>query len=309
MKKRRKKWIFKVIFATIILTLLFNSDVVFRLIPTSFSMNNNDDYTIDSSKFLLANLDTNQIIDENMSDQSVPVYSISKAMLVYTCLVELERQNRSLNEIVVVDWTIDLLNQNNEFSTAYMKSSEMYTILELIQATLIASGNDSALQLAISTFGSHEQAVKAMNNTALELGYTNSQFVTVSGLDGEFLYNIGIDAKSGKNYMSAKEIYNLVKTIDSEFPEVLEITKLTNVTIGEYTNNPRTLINTNQLISSQQYYLPNVIGFKTGSNAQPYSYGLVAIQLNGKGEKIVAVILESESSDSLYLNMHELLKQ
>lgn len=313
-QKRRRLKLKKILITAIVLLLLLGSFIKYLTYLPLPKINNgenivnlvdihNPTVNIDHQAHLLINLDTNQILHEYNSSEALPVYSMSKSMLIYTSLIELEKQNRSLDEIITVDASIDLINQNHMFSTANMTYNQNYTLRELIEATLIVSGNDSALQLAISVFNSHELAVKAMNETAQDLGFSNSNFVTVNGLDGELMSSVGIEAEPGKNVMSAIEVFKLLQIISEQFPELFEITKQSQISFGKYTDNVQTLTNTNSLISGQ-YYLPDVIGFKTGSNALPYSYALSSVR-QGQSN-LAAIVIGAQSRDELYLGMHQL---
>lgn len=267
---------------------------------------NDSSVDIDARSHLIVNMSTNQIIHEENMDEPFPIYSMTKSMLVYVSLIELEAQNRTLDEVITTAPAIDLINQNPMFSTANMRSNELYTIQELIEATMLPSGNDSTYQLALSVFGSHQHALDAMNAKAQELGFVNSHFTTVNGLDGEFMQSVGIAAPPGKNVMSAKEVYLLLQLIEKEYPVLLEITAKDKALIGGLNGLSRSITNSNGLISSPSLQLDNVVGFKTGANAEPYSFALSAIRKSKQDDYIASIIIGGQSRESLYSDMHEL---
>ncbi len=70
-----------------------------------------------------------------------------------------------------------------EGSSMYLRPGESYTVRELLQGLLLASGNDAALALAAAAAGDTERFVARMNEEAAALGLTNTHFDNPHGLD------------------------------------------------------------------------------------------------------------------------------
>lgn len=112
----------------------------------------------------------------------------------------------------------------------------------------MCSGNDAAIQIAISVGGSVQGFAELMNKKAEELGLESTHFVNPHGLD------INVDG----HYTTA---YELAIMSDyalgiEKFAEIVR-TKTYTVTIN---GNPKTISNTNELLG----YLEGVNGVKTG---------------------------------------------
>lgn len=65
----------------------------------------------------------------------------------------------------------------------YLRAGESYTLRELLEGLLLASGNDAALAIAGSLGG--DAFIEQMNRKAEELGLTGSHFANPHGLDAD----------------------------------------------------------------------------------------------------------------------------
>ena len=80
-----------------------------------------------------------------------------------------------------------------EGSSLYLKEGEVLTRRELLLGTMLQSGNDAALALAIDVAGSEAAFVDRMNRTARELGLQNTHYANPHGLDQEGNYSTARD--------------------------------------------------------------------------------------------------------------------
>jgi len=111
---------------------------------------------------------------------------------------------------------------------------------------MLCSGNDAAVQIAISVAGSVENFANLMNQKAIELGLQNTHFVTPHGLDKDGHYTTALELAILTDYALN----------NSKIAEVVNTASYT-VTINGY---PKALSNTNELLG----YLNGVNGVKTG---------------------------------------------
>lgn len=127
-----------------------------------------------------------------------------------------------------------------------LKKNDKITINDLLYGLMMRSGNDAAVQLALSVGKSIPEFAQMMNNKALELGLKNTHFVVPHGLD--------IDG----HYTTA---YELAKIADYALknPKIKQMVSSKTHTV--YINNrPMIINNTNELLGS----LDGVYGVKTG---------------------------------------------
>ena len=179
------------------------------------------------------------------------------------------RSGRLQNEITATDKMV-----NVEGTSMGLCSGDRVSLEELVYGMLLPSGNDAANATALYLGGSQEGFSRLMNETAKEIGMTESHFVTPSGLDDESHYTTAFDmALLGREAVSN--------------PVFLRICSSAKATLS-YGNPPydRTLYNHNRLLSSYDGALGIKTGFTKKSGRCLVSYalrdgvGLVAVTLN-----------------------------
>ena len=159
-----------------------------------------------------------------------------------------------------------------------LADKDSITLETLVYGMLLESGNDAANVTACAVSGSAEKFADLMNAKAVEIGMTDTHFVTPSGLDDDEHYSTAYD-------MALLGCY-AVKN-----PEFLKICSTKKTTV-EFGNPPyeRTLYNHNKLLS----YYDTALGIKTGftkksgrclvSCAEKNGVMLVAVTLNAPGD-------------------------
>lgn len=75
----------------------------------------------------------------------------------------------------------------------YLQPGETYSVRELMEGLLLASGNDAALLLARGISGSEAAFVEKMNQKARELGLQDTHFANPHGLDAPEHYSTAAD--------------------------------------------------------------------------------------------------------------------
>lgn len=129
---------------------------------------------VDAEAWLVANLDTGQILAaHNASERRAPASTI-KTLLALVALDELP-----LNSTIVATPA----DADTECSCAGVKAGRTYTALQLLTGALLVSGNDAANTLADMLGGSRATVAK-MNVKAQQVGALNTYAATPSGLDG-----------------------------------------------------------------------------------------------------------------------------
>ncbi len=125
-------------------------------------------------------LTDDKVLYEVGSNKKVSIASLTKIATVITAIENI----KDLDEKVTI--TSEILNAVNwQLKRTGLKSGEVLTYRELLYATMLNSGADSAESVAVLSSGSIENFVKKMNNLVDKLGLKKTHFVNVTGLDAE----------------------------------------------------------------------------------------------------------------------------
>lgn len=125
--------------------------------------------------WIVADMDSGQVLAGRDMDVPHPPASTIKTLLALTALDELP----SLDATVVGTEA----DTHVECNCAGIKPGRTYTARQLLDAVLLASGNDAANALA-DMIGGYDAAVTKMNAKAASLGAVHTHATTPSGLDG-----------------------------------------------------------------------------------------------------------------------------
>lgn len=159
---------------------------------------------------------------------------------IMTTIVILEKVD--LNEKV----TVSAKAGGTGGSRLGLKRGDKASVRDLLYGLMLRSGNDAAVALAEHVGGSVKGFAELMNEKAIELGLTNTHFVTPHGLD------------DANHYTTALELAKLTDyAMDNETFAKIVGTKSTTIYIN---NQSRQINNTNELLG----VLNGVVGVKTG---------------------------------------------
>lgn len=159
---------------------------------------------------------------------------------IMTTIVILEKAD--LNEKV----TVSAKAGGTGGSRLGLKRGDKASVRDLLYGLMLRSGNDAAVALAEHVGGSVKGFAELMNEKAIELGLTNTHFVTPHGLDDANHYTTALELAKLTDYAMNNETF--VKIVG---------TKSTTIYIN---NQSRQINNTNELLG----VLNGVVGVKTG---------------------------------------------
>ena len=242
--------------------------------------------TVDATASLLIDLDSDQILYEQNADETRYPASITKIMTALLTLEAIGRQELSLDTVITVP-SVALADITKDSSTENIAAGEEITVNDLLYCLLLSSANEAANILAIAVAGDIPSFVERMNQRAQELGMAGTHFVNPHGLH------------STEHYSTARDIYKMAKEAmtHATFREIVSTGRYT--TQATNLSKPRTLLNTNALLSSYKYYgytYSGTIGIKTGSTGQA-GYCLVAAAKK-RGRTLVSVVLGAKNPES-----------
>lgn len=239
------------------------------------------------------NLDTQEVTyAQNLFERLYPA-STTKILTAYIII-----KNCDLNDMVTV--SENAVTQSADSSVCNLKAGDVISVHDLLYGLLLASGNDAAVVLAEYYAGSADAFVEVMNQEALSLGATNSNFVNPSGLPDENHYTTVYDM-----YLIFKEAIQY-----DAFVDIISTANYTAVytdAAGSEVTNSWT--NTNRYLTGAKEAPQGVtiIGGKTGTTGAA-GYCLVLYSTNERGEEIISIVFKADASTNLYLLMSQILE-
>ena len=184
-----------------------------------------------TKSYLLGDYKSVQILQSYNIDEVRPMASTSKLVSVFVVMDEIKRGTISKTDTVLIDNEAASLPG----SSYKLQENDIKTVSELLEASLIVSGNDAITALAKYVGGSKEEFVNMMNEKCRELGLKNAHMVNPTGLTD---YSI-----EDYNKMTTREMFILSRELISSYPELLEITSKPKIenperNFIEYNTNP-----------------------------------------------------------------------
>lgn len=188
--------------------------------------------------WIVADMDSGQILAGRDMDVRHPPASTIKTLLALTVLDEVSP------EATVVANEADT---HAECTCVGVKPGHTYTARQLLDAALLASGNDAANALA-DMLGGPAAAVEKMNAKAAALGATDTQASTPSGLDGP----------NGSGWSTPRDLAIIFRAAMAN-PTFAQITAQPTASFPGGNGNQQ-LVNENELL----HRYPGTTGGKTG---------------------------------------------
>lgn len=227
---------------------------------------------LNSRYALVLDRDSKAVLYSKDADKRVPMASTTKIM---TAIVLLE--NLGVNNDLTLDTQIEVCKEAGAIngSRLGLKKGDKVTINDLLYGLMLCSGNDAAIQIAVSIGGSVEGFAELMNKKAEELGLKDSHFVTPHGLD------------MPEHYTTAYELA-LIADYALNIEKISEVVKTKTYTVA-INGNSKTISNTNELLG----YLNGVNGVKTGFTNGAGRCLVTSVSRNGFN--IITVVLGADT--------------
>lgn len=233
---------------------------------------------IRANSFLVADLDTGEVIFERKPHTQYPIASITKYMTAYTAA-----ENFEPNELAKI--TTDKLQV--EGNRAHFKTGDYLTIKELMYPLLLVSSNDAGEIIAQQR--NRDGFINQMKQSALDLKMFDTTFEDPTGL-------------SKNNASTARDLFTMMRAVKKRYPQIVDISRLS------FKENDQYLWTNINRASS----FPEFRGGKTGytNAARQTSIGYYEIKLaNDQTKNIAVIILQSDTREQDTRNILEYLKR
>jgi hypothetical protein len=216
--------------------------------------------------YVVADVDTGEVIIEKNSDMVMPIASISKLV---TSVVAMENMDLH-GTVTVTRSSVDTYGKSGG-----LRVGEKILVHDLLYPLIMESSNDAAEVIAYGY--DRDGFIKLMNKKAKEIGMINSSFEEPSGL-------------SAKNVSTAADLQKLLKYISVNYPEIWDISRVRQYSILKHTWGN----------SSSISRKPTFIGGKNGFTYEAYNTTASIFELNIEGgtRRIAITLLKSNARES-----------
>jgi len=229
---------------------------------------------------LLAEKENGIVLYENNSTLRHPADSLTKIMTLLLAVNAVEGEEISDNEIITM--TDTAWHDINESSTTLdILPGEEMTFIDLMYSAYVGNANEACNMLALRISGSVNAFVNLMNDTAREIGATNTRFMNPHG---QF---------HNSQVTTAYDIF-LIFSEALESPLFLEISgTFRHITESTEDFESRTITTSNQLINpSSRYYNRYCL---SGRDSATYEGGHSAVSYAEEdGLSLISIILGSD---------------
>ena len=223
---------------------------------------------LQASGYLLVDATNGEILVEHNAEEALPPASLTKMMTAYIAEREITEGRMSFDDQVPVS----VKAWKTGGSRMFIREGTEVRLEDLLRGIIIQSGNDASVAIAEYIAGSEDVFADVMNQTAISLGMTNTQFKNATGLPQE------------GHYTTAKDLSILAARIIQDFPDTYPIYEEKN-----FTYNGIKQANRNSLLFRD----PTVDGLKTG-HTEEAGYCLVA-SAERDGFRLISVVMGTAS--------------
>lgn len=201
---------------------------------------------LQSSSYFMINVQSQQTLlakDETL--RRAPASTVK----LLTGIVAMEKLKEE-DEIQVGEEVADI-----DGSKLGLQPGDKIRVEELYKALYVMSANDAAIALAVAAYGSVDEFVKAMNETAKKIGATDSHFQTPNGLPYPDQYTTARDlSQIALTFIQKEELMKYVRLKEAK----VEWTRANGINLSIPVKN------TNQLLG----IYPGDTGLKTGTTTE-----------------------------------------
>ena len=225
---------------------------------------------VDARTGILMDYHSEEILYELDPDSQIYPASMTKIMTAIIAFDLLKKNQLSLDDKFTISENAWRLSQAG-YSSMFIMINDQVSVENLLKGIIIASGNDACIALAEGIAGSEENFAEMMNEKAIEIGMTSTNFTNSSGINDP------------ENFSTVRDIAIMSKYLIKNYPVYYELFKEKTFTWDRTGGDPIKQGNRNPLL----YKNVGVDGIKTGYLAvEKYSLASTMIK---NDRRIIAV--------------------
>ena len=213
---------------------------------------------------------SDKILYEYEPDIQIYPASMTKIMTTIIAFDLIKKNKLSLDDKFLVSENAWRLSESG-YSSMFIMVNDEVSVEDLLKGIIVASGNDACVALAEGIAGSEEIFAEMMNEKAIEIGMSSTNFSNSSGINDP------------DNYSTVRDIALMSKYLIANYPEFYEWYAEKNFTWDRTGGDPIKQGNRNPLL----YKKVGVDGIKTGYLAvEKYS---LASSMQKDKRRVIAV--------------------
>jgi D-alanyl-D-alanine carboxypeptidase (penicillin-binding protein 5/6) len=233
-----------------------------------------------ATSYLLMDANSGEVLVEYNADKLLPPASLTKMMTSYVAIEEIDFGNITMDEQV----RISVKAWKAVGSRMFIREGTNVSIEDLLKGVIIQSGNDASIALAEHISGSEEAFVDVMNQYAVQMGMTNTNYNNATGLP------------SKGHLTTARDLSKLAQYIIYEHATQYPLYKQKSFTYNNISQDNR-----NKLLFRD----PRVDGLKTG-HTEEAGFCLVSSAVDGD-MRLIAVVMGTKSDSARARESQKLL--
>ena len=219
---------------------------------------------------ILLDAATGTVIIESNAEMRLPPASLTKIMTSYIIASEIEQGRISLEDLV----PISVKAWKMQGSRMFVREGTQVKVSDLIRGIVIQSGNDASVAMAEFIAGDEQAFADIMNQVALKLGMTRTQFKNATGLPDE------------GHYTTAKDLSLLARALIRDYPEHYKIYKEKYFSYNDIRQaNRNSLLWRDDAIDGMKTGHTDAAGFCLVASAEKDSMRLVSVVMGATSER------------------------
>lgn len=233
--------------------------------------------TVEAEAWTILDPQSGQVIAEHNSHVQRAPASLTKMMVGYIALKEIQAGHLRKDEILTATPVVQIVQWDE--SQMYLKQGEKISVDQLLAGLVVMSANDAAVTLAERISGDIPRFIDRMNKEAKALGMKDTHFQNPAGIT------------MPDHYSSAADLARLAQALVTETPDYLYYSKQ-----QSFSYNQRFHRATNILLKQD----PSVDGLKTGfTKAAGYNLALTAnrpmANIEAPERRLIVVVMGAKS--------------
>ena len=234
--------------------------------------------SVEAEAWTILDSQTGQTIASHNEDLQRAPASLTKMMVAYITLKEIQAGKLDKNEVITATSVVNMVMWDE--SQMYLKEGDQISVDQLLAGLIVMSANDAAVTLAEKISGRVPKFVERMNQEAKALGMQHTNFQNPAGIT------------MPEHYSTAADLAKLSQALVNETPNYLFYSKQ-----QSFSYNQRFHRATNLLLKID----PTVDGLKTGfTRAAGYNLAATAIRpsmdMSLSNRRLIVVVMGSKSA-------------